>query len=71
MCFPLMRSLLLREGEETVAVILVLLATSLDLRREARGQVVDEGVKVVKNVGDAALLVKLWKWNSDLFDSFD
>ena len=71
MCFPLMRSLLFREGEETVAVVLVLLAASLDLRREARGKVVDEGVEVVKNVGDAALLVKLWKWNSDLFDSFD
>ena len=35
MCFPLMRSLLLREGEETVTVVLVLLTASLDLRREA------------------------------------
>ena len=36
MCFPAMRSLLLREGEETLAVVLVLLATSLDLGRKAR-----------------------------------
>ena len=69
MCFPLMASFLLREGEEAVTVVLVLLATSLDLSGNPRGQVVDEGVKVVKNVGDAALFVKHWKRNSDLLDS--
>lgn len=35
MCFPLIRSLLLREGEEAVTVVLVLLATSLNLSGEA------------------------------------
>ena len=37
MCFPLMGSFLLREGEEAVTVVLVLLATCLDLGRETGG----------------------------------
>ena len=61
MCFPLMRSLLFREGEETIAVVLVLLAASLDLGGEAGGQVFGKGVKLVENFCDAILFFEGWE----------
>ena len=56
MCFPLMMSVLFGEGEEAVAVVLVLLATSLDLSGEAGGQVVDESIKLIEFLDDPILL---------------
>ena len=55
MCFPLMRSLLLREGEEAVAVVLVLLIPCLDLGGEAVGQRCREGVEAVEDIDDLPL----------------
>ena len=60
MCFPLMMSVLFREGEEAVAVVLVLLATSLDLSGETRGQVVDKGVKMIEFLYDPILFRAWW-----------
>ena len=55
-----MMSVLFREGEEAVAVVLVLLATSLDLSGEARGQVVDKGVKMIEFLYDPILFRAWW-----------
>ena len=46
-----------------VAVVLVLLTTSLDLSGEARGQVVDEGVKLVESIYYPMLFRKRWNGN--------
>ena len=70
MCFPLMGSFLLREGEEAVAVVLVLLATSLDLGGEAGGQIVDEKIELVQKVNNFALLIDRWSRNEGLAHDF-
>ena len=48
----------LLEGQQAVTVMLILLAASGDLRRQATGKVVDQCIELVEDGNDAGLFFK-------------